>query len=225
MFITYREERSPTGKGRSKFKKIPIMSCDQCGKMYEEPVFKTARTTRKLHFCSRECTDLARKSGGSLNDQWVKNNERLHGSSYNFTGIKRKSSDYSEAYVKAHKTKKENGTYKTSIHEEKIYYLLSELYSSVNRQVNIPGTRWAIDFYVADIDRYIQVDGVYWHGLDRPIEVIAEGKTKQDAVIYRKWSTDRKQDEHFGNRLIRITDKQVISIRTSQELKALIDVL
>jgi hypothetical protein len=57
----------------------------------------------------------------------------------------------------------------------------------------------------------VQLDGVYWHGLDRPIDVIAERRTKRDAQIHKKWLMDREQDRWFvenGMRLIRITDLQ-----------------
>jgi hypothetical protein len=62
------------------------------------------------------------------------------------------------------------------------------------------------------IDTYVQLDGVYWHGLDRPIELIAEHRTKRDVQIHKKWATDREQDAWFaerGMKLVRITDAHV----------------
>lgn len=68
-----------------------------------------------------------------------------------------------------------------------------------------------VDFYVPSIDTYVQFDGVYWHGLDRPIDIIAEGRTARDVQIYKKWLSDREQDAWFlaqGMRLARFTDAE-----------------
>lgn len=74
--------------------------------------------------------------------------------------------------------------------------------------------RWPIDLYVKSVDTYVQVDGVYWHGLDRPMDEIAASTSPRDRTIARKWATDREQDAWFereGRRLVRVTDVQVRS--------------
>jgi very-short-patch-repair endonuclease len=119
------------------------------------------------------------------------------------------------ACQKRHQTMKLHGSYKKSSTEDMLYVALCNAYGidEVQRQVPVLGTRWAIDFYVKSIDTYIQLDGVYWHGLDRPIEVIAEHRTKRDVQIHRKWLTDREQDKWFeerGMKLVRITDRQFV---------------
>jgi len=104
---------------------------------------------------------------------------------------------------------KRNGTYKKSTPEDALHELLVVKFGHVDRQVAIPGKRWLIDFYVPSIDTYVQFDGAYWHGLDRPIELVAEGRTPRDVQIYRKWLADREQDAWFQQqnmRLVRITD-------------------
>lgn len=71
-------------------------------------------------------------------------------------------------------------------------------------------------FYIPEIDTYVQFDGVYWHGLDRPLEEIAKYKTKRDVQIYKKWLSDREQDRWFkeqGMKLVRITDIQYLKER------------
>lgn len=107
------------------------------------------------------------------------------------------------------------GSYGKSKIEDEYFASLCELYGSdnVERQVTPPGTHWPIDFYIKSIDTWIQFDGVYWHGLDRPLEIITKYRTKRDAQIHKKWLTDREQDKWFeehGLKLIRITDKQFI---------------
>lgn len=124
--------------------------------------------------------------------------------------------DFHTMWKKAHETKKKNGTYKSSRKENEFHSSLSELFISVVRQetINYVGNNmWSIDFYIEDIDTYIQFDGAYWHGLDRPLEEIKNSNSERDKRIYEGYIKDRAQDEWFREnnlKLIRITDKQFI---------------
>jgi len=118
-----------------------------------------------------------------------------------------------QACAKRHETMKQRGSYVKSLSEDAYHICLCELHGSENilRQVTVPGTRWAIDFYIKSTNTYVQFDGAYWHGLDRSLEEIVQHRTKRDVVIHRKWLTDREQDEWFkthGLKLVRITDRQ-----------------
>lgn len=96
--------------------------------------------------------------------------------------------------------------------ELKLEMLLREHFHSVCIQVPVSG--WFIDFYIEDVDTYVQFDGVYWHGLDRPIDEIRNSFTPRDASIVRNWECDRKQDAAFrakGLKLVRITDRDMKS--------------
>jgi len=123
------------------------------------------------------------------------------------------------SHEKRYETMKRNGTYGHSKPEDHLYTLLINHFGAddVERQVVPPECtkQWMIDFHVKSLDLYIQLDGVYWHGLDRPIDVIAEGLTKRDVQIYHKYLTDRAQDEWFrtrGLKLLRLTDVQLRSM-------------
>lgn len=112
-----------------------------------------------------------------------------------------------------HETMKKNGSYGKSKTEDEFYSVLCNAFGSdnVDRQVTLPETRWPIDFYVKTIDSYVQLDGVYWHGIGRDVDEVAEHKTKRDVTIHRKMLTDLTQCEWFkanGKILIRITDKE-----------------
>ena len=82
-----------------------------------------------------------------------------------------------------------------------------------------------IDFYVKTIDTYIEFDGIYYHGIDRPINVVIEKSPK----IYRKYLRDRELDVLMLNNrmnLIRIreddfklNEKIVLELLTSRILK------
>lgn len=120
-----------------------------------------------------------------------------------------------EASQKRHATMKRNGTYRTSKPEERCFELLTSMFQNVERQKRIK--RWAIDFYVRDINTYIQFDGSYWHGLDRSLEEIALHKNVRDVQIHKKVLTDQKQNEYFrdvGMKLVRLSEKDIVDIET-----------
>ena len=81
-----------------------------------------------------------------------------------------------------------------------------------------------IDFYIVSINLYIQVDGVYWHGLNRSLKEIRLQKTSQDKKIYKQILRDRKLNKYMKKeqlRLVRITDDE-ISEKTDNEIILLI---
>lgn len=100
----------------------------------------------------------------------------------------------------------------TSQIEDRFYELLLTKYSEVKRQHWVNG--WPIDFYVGDIDTYIQVDGVYWHALDCDPMDLLESSRPRDRARLQKWKTDRQQDAWFIEHelcLIRIRDTLIKS--------------
>lgn len=116
---------------------------------------------------------------------------------------------------KCSETMKENGTYHGSKVENQIYDVLCEIFGvdDVVRQRPING--WIIDFYVTSIQLYLQVDGIYWHGLDRSIEEIKKFKNKRDVTIFQAFQRDKQQDVWFPEnnlKLVRITDKEIKSL-------------
>jgi hypothetical protein len=88
-------------------------------------------------------------------------------------------------------------------------FLVNE-FCDVDRHVFI--NKWDIDFYIKSIDTYVQLDGVYWHGLDRPIDVITLFLHPRDKTIYNTLLRDKEQNKWFeqnDKRLIRFTDKEI----------------
>lgn len=79
------------------------------------------------------------------------------------------------------------------------------------------GKKWSIDFYVRSIDTYIQLDGVFWHGLNKPYEQL-HGNVK------RAFDNDRYQDRWFasrGMRLVRVTDIEMLDCVKKNEFASL----
>lgn len=74
--------------------------------------------------------------------------------------------------------------------------------------------------YVPAFDVYVQLDGVYWHGLDENLD-------KPNAII-RKMRKDMLLNGMFigskaGPKLFRITDKQWIHLEVSETRESVID--
>lgn len=108
--------------------------------------------------------------------------------------------------------------------EDELFTLIEARYPNVKRFVWMHPSQtgsanlWNIDFFIPEIETYVQFDGEYWHGLDRPIEEIKESTTKRNKSIYRKWLLDQEQDCWFAKsrkRLIRITDVEFQKDRIS----------
>lgn len=121
--------------------------------------------------------------------------------------------DFKKQWIKAHETKKKNGTYAASRVEQKFYETLCDVFgaSDIERQrcIKSDDEAWYIDFYVASINLHIQFDGAYWHGLDRPLNVIHLLTNCRDVAILRAYERDRRQDRWFfekGLKLVRVVD-------------------
>jgi len=165
---------------------------------------------------SRDSVRLSRGVDNVSKDESVKlkkkeTNLKLIGfqSNLNVESVKLKAKS-KQAWNKRHQTMKRNDSYKISKIEESMFLVLVEYFgeNDVERQCVI-NQSWPIDFYIKSIDTYVQLDGVYWHGLDRSLDLIKEFKNPRDRSIHNKWFFDRKQDEFFDQhklKLIRITD-------------------
>lgn len=119
--------------------------------------------------------------------------------------------DFKKIWQKAHETKKRNGTYKTSKIEDMLYEQFSFIYGKENIERQIIVNGWSIDFYIRPINIYVQLDGVYWHGLDRDINMIRSSTSEKDKNIARKYDIDLEQIRWFKENnliLIRITDEK-----------------
>lgn len=112
---------------------------------------------------------------------------------------------------KALETMKKKGVvHSESKIESKFFQTLKNLFGDENVEQHVLFNNWNIDFYIRSYDVYIQFDGVYWHGLDRPYDIIAQIKNRRDTYILKTIERDRKQNQWFvqNNKiLVRITDK------------------
>ncbi len=119
-----------------------------------------------------------------------------------------------EAEARRFETLKRKGALWSSKPELSLLQQLQERFgaSNVVHHAIIDGFR--IDFYIKGIDTYVQLDGVYWHGLNVPYEEL-RGTPKL------KFDRDRACDEHFAatrRKLIRVTDIDVKEGRALDKL-------
>ena len=131
--------------------------------------------------------------------------------------------DHNAIAAKSHQTKKKNGTYGKSKIESIFYNSLCDIFdvSNIDRFLRI--NKWSIDFYIKLLELYIQFDGVYWHGLERPIEKIMLFENKRDKTIYGTYCRDIEQNKWFKEnnlKLIRITD---LEFKNNNDVKSLIE--
>ena len=69
-----------------------------------------------------------------------------------------------ELWKRHHETKKKNGSYKKSKIEDKIYDLLLTKFSIVERQYSSDIYPWNCDFYIPELELYIEYQGFWHHG-------------------------------------------------------------
>lgn len=121
-------------------------------------------------------------------------------------------------------TKIANGTCSKSLVEERINNILTTKFGEANVKRQVPLIGQWIDFEILIPNFYLQVDGVYWHGLNRDIDIIKQGTSSQDQKIYKQILRDEKLNEYMKNKnmvLLRITD-ETINLSSDEEIFKLI---
>lgn len=212
--------------------------CDECHTPFERPE-KKVRRERPTHYCSLACTNSAQKSGGVLDAVRTKEFQARLGVPYpqqsaavraksvetcmkrygvenvqQVAEIKQRSCD--TFLLRLEKRQKHLGVWTSKAENAFHAWLLTRFAADdVVRQKRALDSRRPIDFWIRSIDTYIQFDGVYWHGLDRPLHEIELKRTKHDSEIFTRWHSDREQDQWFVDnrlRLVRITDQEFDSL-------------
>ena len=133
--------------------------------------------------------------------------------------------DYKTSNIRRHQTKKRNGSYGKSKEEDHLREILVSIFGQDDVEPHAPLNGWDIDFYVRSLNTYIQYDGQYYHGLDRPLEAIRQHKTITDKMIHRTFIRDSYQDHwcvQNNVKLVRISGyelKEAIKINSFERIK------
>lgn len=132
---------------------------------------------------------------------------------------KKKNGSYALAAQKCHATMKRNGSYgRSSKQEDMLYDVLIEKFGVDNVQRQVLVNKWPIDFYVKNLDTYIQYDSEYWHGLDRDVEVIKEFQHVRDKAIFRNFLSDQEKDVWFNDKKLELIKLTFGRTRVSREM-------
>lgn len=128
-----------------------------------------------------------------------------------------------------------NNTNLSSKIEDEFFLCLKEyvevLGYTAQHQINIKD-RWLIDFYIPEIDTYIEFDGVFWHGINKTIEELQENidKSKSKTGIWKailnKKHRDSKENKWFkvcGKKLVRITDEDYLKAKKQGNVNVVLD--
>lgn len=119
----------------------------------------------------------------------------------------RMKNDLVTAGQKGYRAMAQKGRYKLSKPEIQLGDWLRSIFIDVESQfeIKLEGRKsWLIDYYVRDTDTYVQLDGVFWHGLNKPLEELVSFPR-----VLSQYNDDRDQDAWFLSRdlrLVRITD-------------------
>jgi hypothetical protein len=132
--------------------------------------------------------------------------------------VKRKLRSH-EVKQKRFNTLKKNGNLMQSGPEKRLISIFQSIFDDIKTHITING--WSIDFYILSIDTYFQVDGVFWHGLNRTLEVIQEKAkySRIDKEILNKFNRDQQQNIWFKEnnmKLVRITDLEINAMNDEQ---------
>lgn len=221
------------GKGSRKIRFFRL-ECDCCGVIFQRPYSK--RDFTRHHYHSKECITKSKQRNGLIYQSQQATFYKLYNVKHHFQTqesknknkktmlerygvenptqmeINKNKSHTVEAELKRHKTMKSNGTYAkhSSVPEELVFKFLCDNFDVNNiERWKVMNFKWPIDFFIKNINVYVQLDGAYWHGLDRSIEEISLLKTKRDKNILRKIQIDNEQNQWFKQNeynLVRITD-------------------
>jgi len=186
------------------YRKRYHVQCLTCNKILETTYAKNKK------YCSKSCHHISLSTGHALENLKMTNLQKY--------GVNHVSQSL-DTKRKKHRTMKKNKTYGKSNVENKVYDILLKSYGnkSIDRQHSING--WAIDFFIKTLNVYLQVDGIYWHGLDKPREIIESSNSSRNRCILSTMKRDAIQNKWFeenGLKLIRITDAQIKRMSDTQ---------
>lgn len=101
-----------------------------------------------------------------------------------------------DAHRKRIETMKSAGAnFQSSKVEDRLFEILAGSFVKVHRHAEVNG--WDIDFYIEDIDVYVNMNGVYWHGRDMSHTQLEESMTKQSKTILGTKLRDELREKWF----------------------------
>jgi hypothetical protein len=125
-----------------------------------------------------------------------------------------------DGIAKRFETWKKNGSIKRSRPERLMFDALCSIFgkSDVAHSVIVNG--WSIDAHIKSLNTYVQLDGVFWHGL-----TMDDDARKSYPSIEKKWARDREQDAWFLEQkigLVRVLDVEIFRAEKDGNIQQLL---
>lgn len=115
-----------------------------------------------------------------------------------------------ETQAKSYKTKKKNKTFNTSQPEQQIKILLEKIFT-VNYQYKSDSYPFACDFYIVDLDLYIEYNGTWTHG-GMPFQ-----PNKECNMQLQEWKEKAKTSKFYENAIETWTIRDVQKRQIAKE--------
>ncbi len=103
--------------------------------------------------------------------------------------------------------------------ERELRIWLEARYGTENIETNVLLNNRLIDFRIRCLDTYVELDGVFWHGLDRPIQ------DNLNPAAVRRYGQDHEMDLYVassGLTLVRVTDLEWNRCRKLNDFELLV---
>lgn len=128
----------------------------------------------------------------------------------NKNGIDFSKINHKERFKKELETKKKNNTFCSSNQEDLVYLLLLQKFSNVKRQYSSEKYPFACDFYIPELDLYIEYQGMWTHG-NKPYNP----KDEDCINLINKWQ--RKLTKFYKIALHVYTESDPLKRQTAKE--------
>lgn len=122
-------------------------------------------------------------------------------------------------------TARQEGSWLISKPERDLVNLLKVHFGSGDieqqKEIRLSGKKYIVDVYIKSRNILVQLDGEFWHGLDKPYDQL-HPRSKS------KFDDDRIQDVLFsiaGLNLVRITDAQLITWQKNNDFSFIVEKL
>lgn len=122
-------------------------------------------------------------------------------------------------------TARQEGSWLISKPERDLVNLLKVHFGSGDieqqKEIRLSGKKYIVDVYIKSRNIFVQLDGEFWHGLDKPYDQL-HPRSKS------KFDDDRIQDALFsiaGLNLVRITDAQLITWQKNNDFSFIVEKL
>ena len=155
--------------------------------------------------------EIAKKASNGIKENWKNKSEN------ELKIIKQKASEKTKSILwKIDETKRKNGTFNTSKPEQEVKRLLEEKFSDVKYQYKSEKYPFNCDFYIPELDLYIEFQGTWTHGKHPFSESV------EDLETLDKWKTESITSEFYKNAIevwtIKDVEKRKIALQNNINL-------